>query len=147
MEKIGEVTEEGIVEVYCDICGKSTKDDMGNFECATLYANWGYSSNKDGEVHKCYICETCYDTVKILLEGIGGCIRIEDTMKESEYRQEDIAEEYSKRDWKVLSKQENIFKDACGCDGNCSECKFKKLDEPDKEINKNLTYKETGKCQ
>lgn len=108
MEKIGSVLKKEVVEIYCDFCGKGTKDEMGNFECATLSANWGYTSRKDGEIHNCHMCETCYDTIKILLEGLGGYIEIEGVMKEIDY-----------------SEQVNIekgFKDSCGCDGNCEEC-------------------------
>lgn len=48
-------------DVICDCCGKSCKDSIGNFECATIKANWGYGSKKDMERWTAQICEKCID--------------------------------------------------------------------------------------
>lgn len=43
---------------YCNICGK----EKGiNEELAYIGVEWGYFSEKDGEIHKIRICEACYD--------------------------------------------------------------------------------------
>lgn len=63
-------------DITCDICNKSCKDELGNFEYALLEADWGYTSNKDLEQHSCYMCETCYDKVKSFIESINGSIKV-----------------------------------------------------------------------
>lgn len=65
-----------IVEATCDICGADCmktsfiglndgdRDDVDNikeFEGMILNANWGYYSNKDGEVWEAVICEDCVE--------------------------------------------------------------------------------------
>lgn len=46
---------EVIVDVGCDICGKSTK-----MEFATLKVDWGYYSKHDGDRYEIQLCETCF---------------------------------------------------------------------------------------
>lgn len=71
------VPKEVVVDVQCDICGKSCKTDFGLTECAELYSHWGYASNKDGEKHMCQMCETCYDKVKsFIVEELGGKVEV-----------------------------------------------------------------------
>jgi predicted aldo/keto reductase-like oxidoreductase len=54
-----------LVDVTCDICGKSCDvaafPGQKSFEYATLSASWGYGSNKDGDTHECIICTHCFD--------------------------------------------------------------------------------------
>lgn len=54
-------------EVICDICGCSCKDaNIGN-EYASLIADWGYASKKDGAKYDIDFCENCFDeTIKFL---------------------------------------------------------------------------------
>lgn len=46
---------EVITDVYCDVCGVSTR-----LEFATLSAHWGYASEHDGEKYKIQLCEKCF---------------------------------------------------------------------------------------
>ena len=50
-----------IADVLCNRCGASTKCPLGNFECISAVASWGYSSLKDMEKHRFDLCEDCYD--------------------------------------------------------------------------------------
>lgn len=49
--------------VRCNSCGKDLKTSKGIVMEGVVKMNvdWGYFSNKDGEVHKLDICEKCYD--------------------------------------------------------------------------------------
>ena len=81
-EVIKEVLTDKVVDVICDICSKSCKDseDM-NLEYAEIHipgGGWGYDSGKDGEDHKCQMCEGCYDKVRNFIENdLGGKIRVD----------------------------------------------------------------------
>ena len=74
--QFGEKLLKTIVDITCDICRDSCKDNLDNFECALLESRWGYSSLKDGEQHSCYMCEKCYDKIKNYIELMGGKVRI-----------------------------------------------------------------------
>lgn len=55
--------DERLVEVICNKCGKSLKLHQeivqeGDLE---IQADWGYFSEKDGEIHCFDLCEQCYD--------------------------------------------------------------------------------------
>lgn len=66
-----------LVDILCDVCGKSCKnefnavlgdddeqlDEAGDFEYGTVSASWGYSSRKDGVSYSATLCETCFDDV------------------------------------------------------------------------------------
>lgn len=52
-----------LVDITCDICGKSCKTKLDDFEYATLSASWGYCSRKDGESYSALLCEDCFDDV------------------------------------------------------------------------------------
>jgi len=59
-----ETTEvERLVDVKCNICGLSCRDEMDmNYECIDFGANWGFASHgKDGRIERGHICEKCYD--------------------------------------------------------------------------------------
>ena len=46
-----------ITNIFCNVCGRSTKCPIGNFECISAVAHWGYSSGKDMETHSFHLCE------------------------------------------------------------------------------------------
>lgn len=48
-------------DIICNMCGESTKCPLGNFECISAVASWGYSSHKDMQNHRFDLCEDCYD--------------------------------------------------------------------------------------
>lgn len=63
-----------LVDILCDVCGKSCRndkyaadddelDEAADFEYATLSAIWGYFSRKDGESYSAILCEDCFDDV------------------------------------------------------------------------------------
>ena len=66
-----------LVDLCCDVCGQSCKNEhiVRDEECspvivpdadceyATLSANWGYYSRKDGESYHLDLCEDCFDDV------------------------------------------------------------------------------------
>ncbi len=53
------------VEITCDCCGRKDSDfrkvNDEPLPMITLEGFWGYSSKKDLEYHKAWICEECYD--------------------------------------------------------------------------------------
>lgn len=51
------------MEVTCNMCGKKMAVKKGIVLEGLFSANidWGYFSEKDGEVHQIDICENCYD--------------------------------------------------------------------------------------
>jgi ribosomal-protein-alanine N-acetyltransferase len=65
-----------IESVYCNVCGRQIKAEHGILTEDVFEATkeWGYFSNKDLEVHKFNICESCYEklvsTFKIPVEVI-----------------------------------------------------------------------------
>lgn len=59
-----------VVEVLCDICGRSCGAPDGLIvEYASLTVNWGYHSQKDHERHEIDICEPCYDQLPFVKAG------------------------------------------------------------------------------
>lgn len=52
-----------LTDVCCDVCGASCKTPLDDYEVATLSAQWGYHSRKDGESYHLDLCETCFDDV------------------------------------------------------------------------------------
>jgi len=75
--------KEVVVGYICDICKQScNKISSGegknyeSYEFATLYARWGYYSNKDLTSSHCHICENCFDKVKDFIENnLKGTVR------------------------------------------------------------------------
>ena len=54
-------------DTVCDVCGNSCRDKLGNYESASLSADWGYSSGKDGARYDIDLCEKCFDeTIEFL---------------------------------------------------------------------------------
>lgn len=51
------------MRVMCNVCSRKIEVRNGIVLEGIFFANidWGYFSEKDGEVHKFDICEKCYD--------------------------------------------------------------------------------------
>lgn len=69
MKKYAVVPTETIVDVVCDVCKKSCKTQLGDYEHATLAAVWGYASRKDGESYRADLCEDCFDNIVAFIES------------------------------------------------------------------------------
>ena len=57
-------TNEQILEkIVCNRCGKETFTQRGLLkeDFVSIDKNWGYFSDKDGEIHRIDLCESCYD--------------------------------------------------------------------------------------
>ncbi|WP_323902048.1 hypothetical protein [Aeromonas caviae] len=54
------VPTEQVVDILCDVCGRSTKTDVGANEFGTLSADFGYGSHHDGERYQVHLCEMCF---------------------------------------------------------------------------------------
>lgn len=54
---------EKLVEVFCNKCGRALKlqNEIVKEGNLVIEADWGYFSNKDGEIHCIDLCEQCYD--------------------------------------------------------------------------------------
>jgi hypothetical protein len=51
-------------DIACNSCGQSCKAVSGqSFSYALLSAHWGYSSNRDGEIHTAHLCEACWEKI------------------------------------------------------------------------------------
>lgn len=52
-----------VEKIYCNVCGHEMeiRDGILKEEIFEVTKEWGYFSNKDLEVHKFKICESCYD--------------------------------------------------------------------------------------
>lgn len=66
VNKTIQVQENTLVDLLCDVCGKSCRHDVCfkhpdyGFEFATIKAKWGYFSDSDGKSYKIEICEDCF---------------------------------------------------------------------------------------
>ena len=72
---------ETLVDILCDVCEKSCKNDRhygddaplhedGDFEYAALSATWGYFSRKDSESYSTIMCEDCFDEIAAHIAGM-----------------------------------------------------------------------------
>lgn len=52
-----------LANICCNMCGKEMKINNGIMKEDGLFVEkrWGYFSDKDNEVHRFDMCETCYD--------------------------------------------------------------------------------------
>lgn len=57
------IVKDEIDKVYCNSCGKCIEKDSYEYfhEYLHIEKSWGYTSNKDGELHSFDLCENCYD--------------------------------------------------------------------------------------
>ncbi|MDM5076628.1 hypothetical protein OB931_09595 [Aeromonas media] len=57
----GIVPTEQVIDILCDVCGRSTKTNFGTNEYGSLSADFGYGSqHHDGERYKVHLCEGCF---------------------------------------------------------------------------------------
>lgn len=56
-------------KIYCDVCGVCCTDDNFGTETASLTAEWGYRSKKDGKIYQIDICENCFDATIIFFKN------------------------------------------------------------------------------
>jgi hypothetical protein len=65
--------------IVCDVCGKECPEPGVHPgygpEYATLFAEWGYFSRRDGTKSECDLCEGCFERVVSFIESIGGKVR------------------------------------------------------------------------
>ncbi len=54
------VPTEQVVDILCDVCGRSTKTNFGTNQYGSLSADFGYGSRHDGERYKVHLCEMCF---------------------------------------------------------------------------------------
>lgn len=54
------VSLEGVPDVICDVCRRSTSLDKGVQQFGTLQALWGPESAHDGECYEIHLCEFCF---------------------------------------------------------------------------------------
>ena len=78
MKVLVRVEKEDLIDVVCDICGISTKTELGDYEYAELSARWGYPSSKDGQYHEVCLCERCYDQIISYIKSIGGNVMVKE---------------------------------------------------------------------
>lgn len=76
MKITGKIEKQDVIDIVCDVCGKSTQTEYGDYEYAELSARWGYSSRKDEQYHQICLCEKCYDQVTSYIESLGGKVVI-----------------------------------------------------------------------
>ncbi len=54
------VPTEQVVDILCDVCGRSTKTNFGTNQYGSLSADFGYGSRHDGERYQVHLCEGCF---------------------------------------------------------------------------------------
>ncbi len=73
ISKVVNVKSNTVVDIICDMCGKSCKDKMGaNYEHSTFYSIWGFCSKRDGFKWNAHYCEECSEKIKDFIETQGG---------------------------------------------------------------------------
>jgi hypothetical protein len=74
MRKYKKVLKNELEDIICDVCSKSCLDErfpeIELAEFATIEANWGYLSKKDGERFNWEICEECFDKIKAYMDSL-----------------------------------------------------------------------------
>ena len=52
-----------VEKIYCNVCGQEMeiRDGILKKDIFEVTKEWGYFSNKDLEIHKFKMCESCYD--------------------------------------------------------------------------------------
>ncbi len=67
-------------DLFCNACGRQlvTDNDILKEDALFITKEWGYFSNKDGEVHELCICEECYDK---MIKKLAIPVRRTDTVE------------------------------------------------------------------
>ena len=63
MKRRGLQQVECVIDVCCDVCGKSCKKKVNGVDFkdyATITADWGYTSSHDGLRYQIHLCEHCF---------------------------------------------------------------------------------------
>lgn len=65
MKKLGKASKGKVIKMYCNCCGKSMHIEKGMLKegAFTTSFEWGYFSEKDGDIHSFNLCEECYDKI------------------------------------------------------------------------------------
>jgi hypothetical protein len=76
------VPTEQVVDILCDVCGRSTKTNFGTNQYGSLSADFGYGSRHDGERYQVHLCEMCFfGTLATMREMHRGNICLTMTMR------------------------------------------------------------------
>lgn len=60
MRITGETDPGKVTDVFCDMCGESTRVPAGDLQFGTMHASWGKGSAHCGENYKVHLCENCF---------------------------------------------------------------------------------------
>lgn len=60
MKQVINQPAETVVDVLCDVCGRSTRVQGYGLQFGTLQARWGYGAQHDGERYEVHLCEGCF---------------------------------------------------------------------------------------
>lgn len=74
MKKYKKVLKNEISDVICDVCSRSCLKSPGvpySSEFASLNAEWGYWSRKDGQNASLDLCEDCFDKIISFVKTIS----------------------------------------------------------------------------
>lgn len=65
MKKVGKMSKNKVVKVFCNCCGKQMQVERGVLKEGSFSTSyeWGYFSDKDGEIDSFDLCEECYDKI------------------------------------------------------------------------------------
>ena len=63
MRKYKNQKENQVQEILCNCCGKKIRIENGMVMEGVFHGQvqWGYFSEKDGQIHSFELCEKCYD--------------------------------------------------------------------------------------
>ncbi|WP_333781956.1 hypothetical protein [Pseudomonas fragi] len=73
------VEVEAVTDVRCDVCGCSTRLEIGNLKYGMLQARWGFDVLYDGKRYEVRLCEACFFVTIAYLKQAQGrkiCLRI-----------------------------------------------------------------------
>ena len=63
MRQYTDQTKQHSLEIFCNCCVKQIRTDRDRIAEGVFsgHVQWGYFSEKDGEIHDFDLCEDCYD--------------------------------------------------------------------------------------
>lgn len=74
MKKYKKVLKNEISDIICDVCSRSclkSPEAPYSAEFASLNAEWGYWSQKDGQKCNLDMCEDCFDKIMSFVKSIS----------------------------------------------------------------------------